>query len=327
MRKSAPESLARAPSNYAEVPKLGPPLPRDLGRPILEHQRATGQGAAPPIDPPVAPNKEEAEHDAQLKAARDSGLMVQLGARAAPTESLRPSAEGQAMEPAPSEKAGAGPSDGAGAQRKLDFARGGEGDLNPHRLTIAPSRWMLSAGTAIQASLVTGLNSDLPGMVVAQVTSNVFDSATGSVLLVPQGARLIGRYDSLVAFGQKRALVVWDRILFPDGTSVRLDKVPATDLSGYAGLEDRLDRHSWQLLKGIALSTLLGVGAELSLGRDESELVRALRESAQQNSANVGSQITSRNLDIQPTIRVRPGWPVLAVLNKDLVLRPWETRE
>ena len=185
------------------------------------------------------------------------------------------------------------------------------------------SPWTLAAGTVIPASLITGLNSDLPGMVVAQVTENVRDTATGQVVLIPQGARLIGSYDSVVAFGQKRALLVWQRILFPDGSSIALDKAPATDTSGYAGLEDKVDFHTWQLIKGIALSTLLGVGTQLSLGSSESDLVRAVRESTQQNAAHAGDQITSRNLDVQPTLTVRPGWPVRAILHKDLVLRPW----
>lgn len=142
-------------------------------------------------------------------------------------------------------------------------------------------------------------------------------------MLIPQGARLIGSYDNVVAFGQRRALLVWQRIVFPDGASMRLDNMPATDSAGFAGVEDQVDFHTWRLLKGIALSTLMGVGTELSLGSGESDLVRAIRESTQQNAARAGDQITSRNLDVQPTITVRPGWPVRAVVNRDLVLRPW----
>ena len=100
--------------------------------------------------------------------------------------------------------------------------------------------------------------------------------------------------------------------------------MPATDLAGYAGLEDKVDFHSWQLVKGIALSTLLGAGTQLSLGSSESDLVRAVRESTQQNAAHAGDQITSRNLDVQPTLRVRSGWPVRAIVQKDLILRPWK---
>jgi len=103
----------------------------------------------------------------------------------------------------------------------------------------------------IAASLITGLNSDLPGIVTAQVTQNVFDTITGNILLVPQGARLIGKYDSVVAFGQRRALVIWQRLILPDGSSVRLDNMPATDASGYAGLTDKVDFHTGTRLKGV----------------------------------------------------------------------------
>ncbi len=183
--------------------------------------------------------------------------------------------------------------------------------------------WTLSAGTIIPASLITGLNSDLPGVVIAQVTENVRDSAAGRTILIPQGAKLIGSYDSRASYGQRRALLVWNRIVFPDGSSVGLDKMPAADAAGYSGLSDGVNSHTWQLVKGIVLSTILGVGTELSLGSSESDLVRAVRESAQQNAADAGQQLTARNLDIRPTITVRPGWPVRVIVNEDLVLQPW----
>ena len=183
------------------------------------------------------------------------------------------------------------------------------------------------AGSIISASLITGLNSDLPGLVTAQVTENVQDSVTGRIVIIPQGSRLIGSYDSVVAFGQKRALVVWQRIILPDGSSIRIDNVPATDTGGYAGLSDKVDVHTWQLLKGVALSTLLGVGTELSFGSSESDLVRAISESAQQSGSRAGDQLVTRNLNIQPTIRVRPGWPLRVVVHKDIVLRPRRGQE
>jgi type IV secretion system protein VirB10 len=155
------------------------------------------------------------------------------------------------------------------------------------------------------------------------VTENVYDSVTGRTLLIPQGARLIGTYDSVIAFGQSRALLVWRRIVMPDGSSIQIDNLPATDTAGYAGLEDEVDFHTWRLIKGVVLSTLLGVGTELSLGGEESDLVRALRESTQQNTNRAGQRITERNLNIQPTITVRPGWPLRVIVHKDLVLRPY----
>src|SRR3546814_8237383 len=115
-------------------------------------------------------------------------------------------------------------------------------------------------------------------MVIAQVTENVFDTVTGRTLLIPQGARLIGSYDSVVAFGQRRALLVWQRIILPNGPSIRIDNLPATAAAGYAGLEDEVDFHSWQMLEGVGRSTLLGAGTELSIGADESDRVRAIRQ-------------------------------------------------
>jgi type IV secretion system protein VirB10 len=233
-----------------------------------------------------------------------------------------------AEQPAPSSPDGstvpAVPFPEGGPSRKIAFARSSPGEASSNSLLEAAPQWTLTAGTVIPASLITGLNSDLPGLVLAQVTEPVRDSATGQTVLVPQGARLVGSYDSVVAFGQRRALLVWRRLVLPDGTSVQLDNAPATDAAGYAGVEDRVDFHTWRLLKGIALSTLLGVGTELGFGRGESDLVRAVREATQQNASRAGDQIAQRNLDVQPTLTVRPGWPVRAVLHKDLILRPWK---
>ncbi len=210
-------------------------------------------------------------------------------------------------------------------QRKLDFIKERDtgGIYNPHALQTPASPYQVMAGSVIPASLITGINSDLPGLVVSQVTENIYDTVSGSTLLIPQGSRLIGTYDSVVAFGQSRALLIWQRIILPDGSSIEIDNLPATDVAGYAGLEDEVDYHTWRLLKGIALATLLGVGTELSLGPDESDLVRAIRESTQQNVNRAGQRITERNLNIQPTITVRPGWSLRVIVHRDLVLRPY----
>lgn len=327
--KAAPDGLADAPASYADVPQLGPPLPGDLGRPILDQQRKLGGPGSTDGQLLEAQAQADRQRQAeqrladQAEAARSSAVLVRLASASAAAQDLRsvPSADLPDAERPMETSAATAPS--AGQQRKLDFARSQPGDTNPHALLSSPSPWTLSAGTIIPASLITGLNSDLPGIVLAQVTEQVRDSATGTSVLIPQGSRLIGSYDSMVAFGQKRALIVWQRVLFPDGSSVRLDNLPATDAAGSAGLEDKVNFHEWRLLKGIALSSLLGVSGELSFGGDDRDLVRALRESAQQNGARAGEQIVSRNLDVQPTLTVRPGWPVRAILHKDLVLKPW----
>lgn len=133
----------------------------------------------------------------------------------------------------------------------------------------------------------------------------------------------VGKYDSVVAFGQSRALVVWQRIIMPNGTSVQIDNQPATDTSGYAGLEDDVDYHTWSLLKGIAMSTLLGVGTQVTFGSSNSDLVEAIRESTQESTNQAGQQIVEKELNVQPTITVRPGWPLRVLLSKDIVLQPY----
>lgn len=312
MSKPASDALSGLPSSYGDAPKLGPPLPGDLGRPILRAQQQV-EGVAPPTRVDTA-EAERQQRLADLKAARESGLMAQV-------QTSHTASASREIDPAAS--VSGAPSTATGT-RKEQFvsARDKDGDINSGGLVAPVSPNSLLAGSVIAASLITGLNSDLPGMVTAQVTQNVFDTVTGNILLVPQGARLIGKYDSIVAFGQRRALVVWQRLILPDGGSVKLDNMPATDPAGYAGLADRVDFHTWTLLKGIAIASLLGVGSELSIS-GESDLVQAIRESVQSNTARAGDQITQHNLDIQPTITIRPGAPVRVLVTRDLILAPW----
>ena len=320
----SPDTLNGLPSNYGNVPKLGPPLPGDLGKPILEHQQAS-LGDAEPIPSPSSQNaalQERQRAADDLRAARQSGLLVQTKSDAAPVL-IQAGSDGA---PANSVTTAAPPSldpttDPNGQLHKADFVKAvdKDGPINPHAMIPAASPNILSAGTVIAGSLITGLQSDLPGLVTALVTENVFDSATGHILLVPQGARLIGSYDSVVAFGQRRALVVWQRIIWPDGSSLSIDNVPGADPSGYSGLEDKVDFHTWQLLKGVAISTLLGVGTDLQFSGNGG-LIEAIRQSGTQNVSRAGDQLTSKALDIQPTITIRPGAPVRLVVHRDLVI-------
>ena len=211
--------------------------------------------------------------------------------------------------------------------RKLAFLKSGpETEIyNPHAIQTPASPYQLMAGTIISASLVSGLRSDLPGFVIAQVTENVFDSVSGRYLLIPQGSRLVGKYDNVVAFGQERALVVWQRIILPDGASVVIDNLPATDTGGYAGLSDEVDLHTWKLLKGVALATVLGIGNSLASSNTDSDILKALRESAGQTTNRAGQRLVEKNLNVQPTITVRPGWPLRIIVHRDIVLRPYRT--
>ena len=211
-----------------------------------------------------------------------------------------------------------------GQGEKRQFAAASRVDdylANPLRGPISP--WEVKAGTIIPAALITAINSDLPGEVIAQVTEPVYDHATGRTVLIPQGSRLIGQYDSQVAYGQSRALVAWNRIIMPDGRSINIGSMTGADLSGASGLEDRVNGHFWQLAKGIVLSTLFSIGAasaQDASARSSGELVINSTANGVSNEAQqVGQRITDRDLNRQPTIQVRAGWPLRVIVNKDMV--------
>ncbi|MGO9236426.1 MAG: TrbI/VirB10 family protein [Methylocella sp.] len=168
------------------------------------------------------------------------------------------------------------------------------------------------------------IHADLPGQITAQVTENVFDSPTGRFLLIPHGAKLIGTYDSQVSFGQSRVLLVWDRIIFPNGKSIVLEHQPGADTEGYAGLEDGVDYHWGSLLKAAALSTLLGVGTEIGATGTQNDIVTALRRGSQDTLNQTGQQLVRREINVQPTLTIRPGFQVRVLVNRDLVLAPYQ---
>jgi type IV secretion system protein TrbI len=329
-RKPTADGLAALPSGYDKIkPALGPPLPGDLGPPELRARNNLGVPAAGAAGEDDAARAEEL-HLAQLaRQANEGNVFFQAGTGHAgsinpttaglggptPTANGTPANDHIALDPT---------RDPGDVQRKLDFvnAHDERSVYNPHTIQDPVSPYEVMAGTLISASLITGLDSDLPGLVVAQVTQNVYDTVSGQTLMIPQGSRLIGSYDSVVAFGQSRALVVWQRIIMPDGSSIQIDNLPATDAQGYSGLEDDVDYHTWALIKGVAISTLLGVGTQLSLS-GQSDLLLSIRESTQDSVNQAGQQLTQKNLNIQPTIKVRPGWPLRVIVHKDLVLRPY----
>jgi type IV secretion system protein TrbI len=338
-RKPTAEGLAGLPSTYDAISKLGPPLPGDFGDAL--HKVETGKGAELPLgDKPFQPDPEaDIERADRIRLARlaqqgrESKLFYTVATIAKSGEVTK--AETNAAQTPPSPFAALGQLDGLQGQgqpalqtaqdKKLAFlnAKPDGSIYNEHSLQKPVSLFTLMAGSIIPASLVTGLNSDLPGFVIGQVTENVYDTVTGRYLLVPQGTKIIGKYDSVVAFGQKRALVVWQRLIRPDGSSMVIDNLPATDEGGYAGLEDQVDYHTWSLLKGVALATLLGVGSELTLGNNQNDLISALEQSAVKNTDQAGQQFVQRQLDVQPTLTVRPGWPLRIIVHKDLILEPY----
>ncbi len=157
------------------------------------------------------------------------------------------------------------------------------------------------------------------------MTEAVYDSPTGRILLIPQGARLIGQYDAQVAFGQSRALLVWNRIIMPNGRSIVLERQPGADPEGYAGLEDEVDNHWGVLFKAALLSTILSVGSEAGTSNNQGGLLDAIRRGSSDSISQTGRQVVGRSLNVQPTITIRPGFPVRVIVTRDLVMEPYQS--
>lgn len=317
-RPRVADGLAALPRDYTgiprDVPPLGPPLPGDLGRPIVAAQGQPG---------PSMPDAEQQRRAQEIEAARVSRLF-------APGNREQQQTRGAGSGGSPEATSGTMPSpDEASLQnaqdRKLAFVNGpvDRRTTSPDRLARPTSPYVLQAGTVIPAALITGLRSDLPGQISAQVTENVYDTPTGGSLLIPQGARLIGIYDSQVSFGQSRLLLVWTRLILPNGYSIVLERQPGADATGQAGLEDSVDHHWGALFKAALLSTFLAVGTELGADQNDSDIVRALRRGAGDTLNQAGQQVVRRNLNIQPTLTIRPGFPVRVIVTRDLVLQPY----
>ncbi len=349
-RKATAEGLNTLPKDYAAlgaanagVPKLGPPLPGDLGRPILRAQQDGHMAAdgAPPIGEAGSSGATAADQvrQQQLKSAQDaigSPLFSVSDTRGAASAIAGAGAGDvgalvQALTPAnPAANASPAAPSGSAPSRHEAFASapGDQLTVSPHRIDAQASPYSVMAGTTIDAALVTGLDSDLPGQVIATVTAPVFDTVTGHTLLIPQGSRLLGVYDSQVAFGESRAMVVWTRLTLPNGRSEVLDRLSGTDGQGFAGVTDTVDNHWGRLVGGAVVSSLLGVGAQLAAPQNQTngssgEIVIATRNGVQDTVNQVGQEFTRRNLDIKPTIKVRPGYPIRVLVGRDLVLEPY----
>ena len=256
-RNQTPEGIEKLPSSYDRIPRLGPPNAGDIGKSISRVERDLGitPGANPKLpsyrpDPQADFERAERIRHARMAAqSRESDLFFALRTKRVASMTATQESTSADRQTAPVDPSGltallqsspvnpnttTASADPNGQQAKLAFLKAGPDEeiYNPHAEQKPASPYQLMAGTIIPASLVTGLNSDLPGTVIAQVTENVFDTVTGQHLLIPQGTRLIGKYDSVIAFGQERALVVWQRLIRPDGSSIVIDNLPATDTSG-----------------------------------------------------------------------------------------------
>jgi type IV secretion system protein TrbI len=308
------DGLTTLPKDYAGIARDIPPIgqPSGLTRPSASTEAQSA---------PTALDAEQQRANQETEAARTSKVFASTTA---------PVAQSQSSKEAPA-NATSSPDETFtqnGQDRKLLFVNApiDRRTTAPDRISRPASPFVLQAGTIIPAALITGIRSDLPGQITAQVTETVYDTPSGRIRLIPQGTRLIGVYDSQVAFGQSRVLLVWTRLIMPNGRSIVLERQQGADAGGYSGLEDEVDNHWAELFKAALLSTILGVGAELGSGADSgsnSDILQALRLSAANSLNQTGQQVVRRNLNIQPTLMIRPGFPVRIIVNRDLVLEPY----
>ncbi|MBY0565976.1 MAG: hypothetical protein K2P70_01595 [Hyphomonadaceae bacterium] len=302
---SPPESVRLAEAEYSDE-DLRPPL--EEGHDFLwGDQRPEGQAeameASAPSEP-AAPSPLALEAD----AARISA--IRFGAEAQRPGASPPIGDNAALAPGP----------GAAF---LASQRGRDDGVLDAAYRPPRSRYTVQAGSTISAALVTALNSDQPGRVVAQVTEDVYDSVTGEHLLVPQGARLLGSYDAATIHGDQRLLIVWNRLVMPNGWSIALRGMPGTDAAGASGVSDSVDAHLGRIAVASLLSGALSVAANEAEGDDADRLTESVGNAAAQEAARVGGRIVDRELSVRPTLRIRAGAPVRVLVSQDIVLRPY----
>lgn len=221
----------------------------------------------------------------------------------------------------------AGQTDPNGQSSKQDFFNQDLKDIGylPNPVVGQKSPYELKRGSVIPATLVTGINSDLPGRITAQVSQNVYDSATGRHLLIPQGAKLFGRYDSEVTFGQKRVLVAWTDIIFPNGSTLQIGGMAGTDAQGYGGFKDRVNNHYLRVFGSAALVAVIGAGIDMAAPQDrdtsgaENSGESAARRSFAETFGRVVERTISKNIDVQPTLEIRPGYRFNVLVDQDVV--------
>jgi len=220
----------------------------------------------------------------------------------------------------------------AGGKDYRQFDVQGQGDRwrLDSRAEAPRSPYELRAGFIVPAVLISGVNSDLPGQIVAQVSQDVFDTATGKWRLIPQGSRLVGQYSSDVAYGQSRVLVAWQRIVFPDGKAMDIGSMPGADSAGYAGFRDQVNNHYFRLfssaflMSGITAGIAMSQPQTLSLGTRQSAS-SAMSEALGQQLGQVTAQMIARNMNIAPTLEIRPGYRFNVIVTKDLTFsRPYK---
>lgn len=214
-------------------------------------------------------------------------------------------------------------------KEKKEFLRGTNEDklsiYNQHEIVDPLSPYQVNAGNIIPGVFITGVKSTLPGRMIGQVRENVYDSVTGNYLLIPKGARIMGMYDSNVTFGQDRVMIIWERIIFPSGKSIELDRFVGTDLSGYAGVTGKVNNHYGKLLTSVVLSSIIGAGtAIVDNDNDNNDWKSEAGRGAGEQIINIGTKFADKVMNIAPEITIAPGQKFNIIVNSDMLLEPVE---
>lgn len=187
------------------------------------------------------------------------------------------------------------------------------------------SKYEIKTGWIIQAILITGINSDLPGQILAQISQNVYDSATGNFLLIPQGTKAVGSYSSNIVYGQKRILVAWNKLIFPNGDTLNIENMQGTSTDGYSGFKDQIDNHYFRIFGSALLLSSITAGISLADNSDKHETETASDKAisaAINQMGQVASEMIRKNMNISPTLIIRPGYKFNIFVSKDIVLEP-----
>lgn len=350
IKRAIPDALKLSDSDFAtaepEVPKLGPPLKGDLGGLQLQQPALPLPAAIPAYQPPPAPKQPSPEELARLRReqlareraeqALTAGLFFDVqvqpqqafvagnGVSGSPGQTVvqpaYPVQQNQHYQPLL-----AASQQGQGGQlQRAGYAGAGiqtSHSNQPISQWQSPgSPYQLKAGAIIPAVLLTGINADLPGQIIAQVREQVFDTVSGRYLLIPQGTRVLGQYNANIGYGQERAGVAWNRLIFADGSSIQLGSMPGVDAMGQSGYQDQVDHHWGRLATGVILSSLLaGTAGQRS---DQDGFGGRFYNNIGGEINRAGQRLTRNNLNIQPTIQIRPGFSINILVNRDLVLKP-----
>ncbi len=345
---TASDAINSLPGDYAEarknvsaagpsgIPTLGPPLPGDIGAVALRDGVRTGQPAANRLSPyEQALEQQRIDELKRAQKARETGFGFTGGSSnvssgAAGTYQMTADRESPAAAVGAALAGLAKPATDRDADNRQDDKTAFLDKERQNRWALERSvQWPTSpytmlAGTILPGVLITGINSDLPGQIKGQISQNVYDTVTGHHLLLPQGTEVLGEYDSRITYGQSRVLVVWTRLIRPDGSNIDLENMPGVDLSGYAGLTGKVDRHLGRLITAVVLGSLIEAGAQSGTNYTVPTFTDRARQGAGQGVNEATQQIVRKELSVQPTIRVAPGARFNVFATKDIVLPPYK---